>query len=367
MNEWTVDWKVILNGNDISQDLRPYLMNISATDKAGISSDSCSLSLDDRAGQIKLPSAGHRLSVILEGKKVFEGVTDQPVSSSNRSGGQKLSIKAKGFDERSPVKQPLFFHKDEATLEEFLQGAAKKAGFNIKVDPAFKEIFRDYWSANGESFHSIGQRYAKELNGAFKIRDKTAVLLPLGADNELPIIKCTYPGNIITWRLKPRDLRRAFTGSSVRYVDREKGKVVEIKRPYKEEEIEDPALKDPVLNAIRSTVKDEDQAKELLKARESQSKREKASGSITINFEPEVQAEALCTVEGIKQGIDGKYRVESRTHKASRGGGATTTLSVKDPQDGAGKREGAKTTTPTKKPALTGDGLNRNGRTGTQQ
>ncbi|QUS57768.1 phage late control D family protein [Pseudovibrio brasiliensis] len=277
MSKWTVDWSVNLNGDDISQDLRPYLLSISTTDKAGLSSDSCNLVLDDRGGQIKLPSAGHRLSVLLEGKKVFQGITDQPVSSSNRSGGQKLSIKAKGFDERSPFKQPLFFHKDDATLVEFLEDAAKKAGFNIKVDPAFKKIFRDYWSANGESFHSIGERYAKELNGAFKIRDKTAVLLPLGADNGLPLIKCTHPGNIINWRLKPRDLRRAFTGSAVRYVDREKGKVVEVKRPYKEEEIEDPALKQPVLNAIRSTVKDEDQAKELLKAREGQGKREKAS------------------------------------------------------------------------------------------
>ncbi len=362
MSKWTVDWSVILNGDDISQDLRRYLMTISATDKAGFSSDSCSLTLDDRKGQIKLPSAGHRLSVLLEGKKVFEGITDQPPSSGGRSVGRKLTLKAKGFDERSPVKQPLSFHKDDATLEEFLQDAAKKAGFNIKVDPAFKGIFRDYWSANGESFHAIGQRYAKELNGAFKIRDKTAVLLPLGADNGLPTIKCTYPGNIINWRIKPRDLRRAFTGASVRYLDRDEGKVKEVKRPYKEEEIDDP-----VLNAIRSTVKDESQALELIKARESQAQREKASGSVSIDIEPEAQAEALCIVEGVRQGIDGSYRIESRTHRASRGSGATTTLSLKDPQDGAGKREGAKPKTPTAKPAQTGDGLNRNGRTGTQQ
>ncbi|SDR01684.1 hypothetical protein [Pseudovibrio sp. Tun.PSC04-5.I4] len=364
MSKWIVDWSVLINGEDISQDLRPYLMNISATDKAGFSSDGCSLALDDRAGQIKLPSAGHKLIVKLEGQKIFEGITDRPDSSGSRSGGQKLAIKAKGFDERSKVKQPLFFHKDDATLEGFMKVAAKKAGFEIKVDPAFKEIFRDYWPANGESFLALGQRYAKEHNGAFKIRDKVAVLLPLGAANGLPVIKCTRPGNIISWRIKPRDLKRVFSGGSARYVDREKGEVVEVKRPYKADEIEDTAL-----NAIRSTASDEKQALEQIKARESQGQREKASGTITIDLAPNAQAEGLCQVEGIKTGIDGTYRIESRTHKASRGSGATTALSLKDPQDGAGKREGKKAATPSPEPAPkpSGDGLNRNGRTGTQQ
>ncbi|SDR00121.1 late control D family protein [Pseudovibrio sp. Tun.PSC04-5.I4] len=369
MSNWIVDWAVSINGEDISQNLRPYLMSISATDKAGYSSDSCSLVLDDRAGQIKLPSAGSKLVVMLEGKKIFEGITDRPASSGSRSSGQKLTIKAKGFDERSPVKQPLFFHKDDASLGDFLQTAAKKAGFTIKVDPAFKDVIRDYWGASGESFLALGQRYAKELQGAFKIRDKVAVLLPLGAENKLPGIKCTKPGNIISWQIKPRDLKRVFSGGSARYLDRKKGKVAVVKRPYKADEIGDSAAEteDVVFNAIRSTSNDESQVQEVLKAREKQGQREKASGTITIDLAPEAQAEGLCQVEGIKTGIDGTYRIDSRTHKASRGGGATTTLSLKDPQDGAGKREGKKAVTPKPKPKPVGDGLNRNGTTGTQQ
>ncbi len=362
MSNWEVDWKVTIDGEDISPGLSEYLESITATDKAESTSDTCSITLRDE-GKIRLPQPGSELVVHLEGKKVFEGITDIPNFSLNRSGGGHLKISAKGFDERSKVKQPLKFHQDNSTLEDFMKKAARKAGFEIEIHPDLAKIKRDYWRANGISFAGLGNALARELFGAFKIRGKKAVFLPLGVENDLSLIQAKRPGNIISVNMKPRTLRRVFSSGSARYLNRERGGVQEIKEDFDEEDL--PENPD---NALRHIIADEETAKRTLKARRQQSKREKGSGTIVLNLTPEAQAEALCQVSGVRAGIDGTYRIDSRTHRASRGRGATTSLSLKEPDERAGKDKRKSKVIPKPKPVESyGDGLNRNGTTGTQK
>ncbi len=55
---WKTQWTVLIDGQDVSSKMANYLEQITVTDKAGASSDSCSLTLDDAGGQIKLPQPG---------------------------------------------------------------------------------------------------------------------------------------------------------------------------------------------------------------------------------------------------------------------------------------------------------------------
>lgn len=335
---WNVNWSVLVDGSDKTEAMRPYLIDISVEDKAGSASDACALSFDDAGGQVRLPRAGAGVRVVLEGIPVFEGTVDSVMSSGSRDQGRKLKVKAKGFDARGKIIEPQRFNLDDATLQDFLGTAAEHAGLSVSVDPDLAKVARDYWSAEGESLVHLGQRLARELHGTFKIRGAKAVLAKRGVDRGLPTILGTVgdrdAGNVLAWDIAPITTRRVFTRARVAYFDRASA-------THKFEETGftlDRDLPDSV-NFIRAPVRNAAQAKAVGKAREAEAAREAGEGSVEIDLEPMAQAEALFVLQGARAGVDGTYRIVSVTHRATRSGGSTTRLELKQPHGGAGRDE----------------------------
>lgn len=337
---WTVDWRVIVDGSDVSVNMRPYLLDIEVTDKDGTASDTCSLTFDDTDGQVMLPESGAKVRIFLQGAQVFSGTVDSVRSSGSRGGGRTLKVTAKGFDSRGKVKEAQGFHKDDATLQDFLDQAAKNAGLaGVKIGGDLGSIRRDYWAADGESFLQIGQKLARELDATFKIRagdgGDIAVLQPRD-ETPLAAVAGIVGVNVISWDIEPFAGRKAFTKAKVRYFDRKEA-------AFKTEEVTlDKGGDAPeATNLVRTTAADKDQAKAIGKARKSESERESGGGSVEMDLTVAAQAEAPFTLVGARPGVDGTYRITSVRHSASRSGGATTSLELKQPQDGAGKDDRA--------------------------
>ena len=332
---WKTEWAVEIDGQDVSSKMANYLEQITVTDKAGASSDSCSLTLDDAGGQIKLPQPGGKVVVRLNGVQVFSGVIDSVKSSGNRSGGRSLSVSAKGFDVKGKAKQPQRLHQDEGTVGDFLKKLGQKAGFEMKIDPALANIARDYIAADGESLLHIGEKLARELGATFKLRGPMAVLAKHGQDFGLPMISGLFSpdgsGNLISWDIEPLSTRTVFKSVEVPYVDRKKG----LPLIYKTDAGKAGERAEAV-NLVRSVAHDENQAKDIAEARKAQIEREGGKGRVTLDLMPEAQAEAQFQLKGTRAGVDGTYRIVSVTHSASRSGGATTDLELQQPQDGAG-------------------------------
>lgn len=328
---WIVSWQVFVDGEDRSEGMRPYLMEIEVSDKEGQTGDTCRLVFDDSNGQLKLPAKNSSIRVRLEGAQVFEGLVDSVRSQGARGSGRTLSVAAKGFDTRGKAKELQAFHMDDATLSDFLGEAGKSAGFSVKVDPKFAEITRDYWSAEDESFIALGQRLAKELHGTFKIRGNQAVLASRDRD-DLPIVEALIAdsgGNVIRWDIEPFTGRPAASKARATWFDRKSAS-------YKSREIDIEGLDSDATIYARDLAADEDQAGLSAEARKGEAERESGSGSIELDLAPEAQAEGQCRLRGARSGVDGLYRITSATHRATRSGGATTSLSVKQPSDGAG-------------------------------
>ncbi len=335
---WNVEWKVIVDGNDMTDAMRPYLLDIEITDKDGAASDACSLTFDDTDGQTILPPDGAKVRVYLEGQQKFAGTVDSVKSSGTRGGGRTLKVNAKGFDSRGKVKEPQGFHKDDAELGDFFSEAAKNAGLSgVLVSEKLANIQREYWSAENESFLQLGQRLAREYHATFKIRSgaggDVAVLVPRD-ESILPAVRgnAGVGGNIISWDISPITGRKVYTKGKVKYFDRETA-------TFKVEEVEfdlDRDLPDAA-NVARVTAADQAQAKSVGEARKSESKREGGDGSVEMDLTVEAQAEAPFILSGTRPGVDGTYRIVSVRHKASRSGGSTTSLELKQPEGGAGK------------------------------
>lgn len=332
---WKTQWSVVVDGKDVSSQMANYLETITVTDKAGASSDSCALKLDDTGGAIRLPEPGGSVVVGLDGVQVFAGIIDSVKSSGSRSSGRSLSVSAKGFDVNGKAKEPQRIHQDEGTVGDFLKTLAKKAGFDMKVDPALGDIARDYIAANSESLLHVGEKLARELGGTFKLRENLAVLARHGADFGLPKItgqfKTSQSGNLISWDIEPLSTRAVFKDITVSYFDWKKGLPVDFKASAGK-----AGEKAEAGNLVRSIASDEAQAKDIAEGRKQQIEREGGKGRVTLDLTPEAQAEALFQLRGTRAGVDGTYRIVGVTHKANRSGGATTELELQQPQDGAG-------------------------------
>ncbi|NDV88815.1 late control D family protein [Aurantimonas aggregata] len=334
---WKVAWSVLIDGQDVTANMRPFLTDISVSDKDGTASDSCSLSFDDSGGQALLPQDGARVIIALEGAQIFEGTVDSVRSAGSRGGGRMLSVTAKGFDAKGKVKDGQRWHMDDATLQEALGKAAEMGGLaGVVLDPAFAAIRRPYWSPDGETFLGWGQKLARELGATFKIRGDRAVLAKRGqglsaAGGAMPTVLARIPGNVISWEISPVANRGRYKRATVRFFDRENA-------TFRTEEVTVEGVEGvEASDAVQTDAADADQAKGIAEARGRESEREGGGGTIEMDLAVEAQAEGTVILAGARPGIDGTYRIVGVTHKATRSGGATTSLEIKQPTGEAGK------------------------------
>jgi phage protein D len=327
-------WDVLVDGVSQKESLSNYLIDISVTDKEGQTADSCSMTLDDSNGQLKLPRIGARLVVKFMGVLVFKGALDAPKSSGGKNQGRLLKVMAKSVANQEKAKEPQTLHGDDQTLGDFMGRMAEKAGFDLTVDDELASHFRNYWSADAKSFLAFGEQIARELNATFKVRDDKAVLAkrgngksPSGAD--LPTIEAVYGKNLVSWNVTPAQPRPVFAKTAVRYFDRAEAKVKEVVETHDTSD-------DKVARMIRTLAPDKAQAKEIAKARGGEQDRQKGEGSVVIEPEPSAQVEGLIKLSGCRAGVDGTYRITEITHSGSKNPGNKTQIQFKEPQDGAG-------------------------------
>lgn len=328
-DKWQVDWSVTIGGQDLTSAWRPVLQSISVTDQAGEASDSCSLELDDSAGQIRLPSKRSPVQVRINGAKVFGGFVETVQSSASRSAGRVLRVQAKGFDTGGKAKEPQRFHMDDTDLGGFLGQLAERSGLSVKVDPQLAAIAQDYWAADGDSLISAGQRLARKYGATFKIRGDQAVFAAQGAQ-ALGVTEAVYGQNLKEWSITPREPRRQFAGGRAQWFDRASA-------AFKSKDLDFGALDIPALNVLRSTFTDEGEADAVLDARGRENDREGGAGSVKLLLTLSAVVEGICRVSGARAGVDGDYVISSINHTASRSGGSATALELKQPGAGAGK------------------------------
>jgi phage protein D len=103
--------QILVNGNDISTRLSPYLISVQVIDKLGGGSDECNIELDDRNAELQIPPDGAELQVCLgwmgEGPRLTDygresaaggqGILQTPPAGEAPWGGPGLELVFDGF------------------------------------------------------------------------------------------------------------------------------------------------------------------------------------------------------------------------------------------------------------------------------
>lgn len=346
-------FSVTVGGNDITGVLNPFLISLSVTDKAGSSSDTAEIELDDRLNQIMFPQVGAKIEIALgwapaPPTTIFRGTVDDVNWSLSRGGGQTITVSAKGVDttDKGKAKQPQQKHFDNKKLPDLLKEAGKDAGItDVKVHPDLQSVTIPYEAMSDESFIAFGERVARSVGATFKVSQDRAVVVPRNSGQsatgkELPTIVAAKGVNLHTAKISPVLGRSRYKKTKVRYYDQKEAK-------YKEIEVETAIEGGTTTHTQKSTEADEDGAKRKAKSDAKDSEREAGSGSVTIEGNIEAQPEGTCQIAGTRPGVDGTYKIEEVKHSYKRGGGFTTDLTLKKPDEKTGKDGRAKAKTGT--------------------
>lgn len=325
--------KVMVGGNDVTSRFTPRLLDLSVERSAGKASDSANLKLANPNGSVLMPSDRAPVEIHIAGHWVFSGFVTEVECHVSRS-GRTISIVASSVDQGAKAKEPMLRHKDDASFEDVAKEFGEKAGLNVEVIGSIADTERAYWVQQNESFVSWGQRMAREIGATFKVIGDRAFF---AARNEglsvsgrpLTPIPARWGDNLLSASLRPIVSRPRFKTVKVSYFDIAKGEKVE-------EEFETGI--DDVDAALRQlvTAADKQQAKDRAGALGKESDREKGQGDVEIVGDARAEPEAVCNVTGVAPGADGAYRIDTVSHRVSKGSGFTTSLGLRQPHDGAG-------------------------------
>jgi phage protein D len=344
-------FQISVGGTDVTETFDPILQQLQVEDHSGESTDRAMVTLADVDGAILLPSVGDSVNILLGWKiaggltQVFDGIVDEVASRGGRGAGRLLVVKAHGFDTGGKAKEPQQFHKDNASLQDFLSQAAGNAGLSFQAEGSVGGIQRPYWVAGTESFIHLGQRIAHEVGAVFKIEGTQAYMWPLntplqaagsGGGNVTAIWgEGNDTGNLIEWDISPIVGRPQYAQTSARWFDHTTATWKEVTQSIGGIG-SDYASDYAATHTHRQTRADAGEATTTAAANAAISTREAGTGIVTIVGQPAAFCEGSCTVSGVRAGVDGTYRIAGVRHELNRSSGFITQLELKQPGGGAG-------------------------------
>lgn len=308
------------------------ITKIGVSTKVGTHTDSATLEIDDREGQIVLPEKGAPCLIALGWvgggtRQVFEGTIDEVKSSGSRSSGRMLSVTAKGVDTTGRAKEGQQRFWDNSTVQQILVDAGAHAGITMEIDPALGPLPRTYFDARDESFIAIGERLAREVGANFRVTGNRAIFsLRNGMYDGLVIARWTddpATANLHSWDISPDLGRPQFDTVRARWYDMQAAAWNMLDRGTR-----------ATVGAIfphRFAKADETESDQQNASDEATTERDSGEGSITIEGDTAAIPDGLCWLQGTREGVDGYYRIESVNHDYARSGGFTTKLSLKQP------------------------------------
>jgi phage protein D len=325
---------VFIEGVNIMLTLRRVLQRVNVTDRAGTSSDTATLMIDDKDGLVAFPRHNAKITIYMGFRElgvaqVFSGTIDEVRSTGGRS-GTYIEVSAKGLDTSGKAKEPQQRHFDNMTIEAMIRAAGAHAGItDIRIDPDIGTITRNYEHMDDESFIAFGERLARELGGTFKIRNDAAIMVRKNANkapsgDTLPPIVAARGENLHSWDITPYIGRARYKEIRVRYYDRDQARHDEV---VVETEIEGSRA----IAVGRFEAPNRQTAEEMANALKSESERGSGVGKIIIEGNAAAQPEAACILTGARISVTGAYVISGVEHTYSRSSGFVTKLHLAHP------------------------------------
>ncbi|MBB6191496.1 hypothetical protein FHS51_001723 [Sphingobium wenxiniae] len=323
------DWRVTLDGKDLTDRLRPRLISLSLSEKRGDEADELDIALHDSDGLLAIPKEGALLRVSLgwrQGRDVTIGLVDKgsfKVDDVTHSGPPDvIRIRARSADFTSEIRNRREQSWHETTLGTVLSDVAGRNGLTPRIASDLAAVAVPSISQSRESDIAFLRRLGRENDAVATVKDGHLIFARKGAGaaasgKALPSLTLTRRnGDGHSWQRQKRDGQEGVTASW-----HDKGAA---KRKSTTVGKKDGAKK------LRKIYADEDSARRAASAENDRLKRAPATLDLKLALgRPDAYPEARVTVAGFKDEIDGAtWLITEVTHSLDKGGGYVTALKM---------------------------------------
>jgi phage protein D len=329
------DFCVIADGKDITELLRDRLLSIRTTDKPGLESDECEISVDDRDGKVAFPKKGATLEVSL-------GYV-----------GKKLTFIGKYCVDEIEISGPpqtLVMRGKPANIAATMKGQRRFAWENVKLADIVGDIARrNKWQALcsivadvprieqlNESDMNFITRLADLYGATATVKDGKLIVATRGegksgSGKDLPEISLKRD-DLASFSFTFPD-RNLYGEAQASYHNNKTGEL-EVVKLQNQNAPEDVAA---TTHAARHTYPTKEAATAAAKANLNTLNRATMTGRIELeNGRADIGAEKWVKFDGVKQDVNGTYLIESVEQQFSKASWITS-FSINAGNGGKGK------------------------------
>lgn len=323
------DWRVTLDGEDLSDRLRSRLVSLSLSEKRGDEADQLDIVLTDHDGGLAIPPEGAVLKLQLgwkQGRDVIVGLVDKgsfKVDDVSHSGPpDQITIRARAADFTSAIRNRRDKSWKDTTLGAVLRDVAGRNGLTARIAPALASIALKSVTQSRESDIAFLRRLGRENDAVATIKDKNLIFAAKGAGQTstgktLPTLTIRRDqGGTHNWQRQKRDGQAGVTAN---WHDKKSAK-----RQTLTVGDQDGAKK------LRKVYPDEASARRAANAERDRLKRAPATLDLKLALgRADAIPEARVQVSGYKDEIDAAaWLISEVSHRLEKAGGFTTDLKM---------------------------------------
>ncbi len=178
----TPQFKVVIDGTDITNKIKPRLMNLTLTDNRGFNADQIELQLDDSDGLLTMPRRGTTMRVWLgwKGAPLIDKGSFTVDELEHAGAPDTLTITGRSVDFRESlnVKKERSFHGKK--LSNIIDTIAKNNGLFSVLSTSLKDEVIDHIDQTNESDAAFLVRLAKQFDTIPTVKDGRLLFVRAG-------------------------------------------------------------------------------------------------------------------------------------------------------------------------------------------
>jgi len=317
-------WRVVLDGQDLTDRFRPRLLELSLCEARGGEADQLDLQIHDHDGRMALPRRGVELSVAIGWHDA--GLIDKgtfKVDEVEHSGSPDvITIRARSADLTHSMRTRRERSWHDVTLGAVVRTLAGEHGLQARIAPALAGIAIPHLDQTGESDVNLLTRLGQRHDAVATVKAGALLFMPIGS------------GTTASGEPLPGAVLRRRDGDRHRFsqVDRDKYSGVRAFWHHKAGASRKSVLVGESGDAkrLRDTYSNEAEARQQADAEWKRLQRGAAQLSYSLALgRADLYPEQKIRVEGFKAEIDGTgWLVSKVTHRITGSGGFTSDLEL---------------------------------------
>ena len=180
----TPDFKIEVNGKDVTDNVKKHLANLNLKDEAGDTTDELTLNFDNL---FKRPKYEDKIKIWLGYKESGLYYCGAFLVQTTEKNQNSLRVRATSTNFTTEIKKKRNRSYENISLCDLVKKVADRNSLKYKCD--FNDVFFKHLSQTDESDLNLLNRIAKMYNATFNIKNDTLIFIKKRGDNNLPIFE----------------------------------------------------------------------------------------------------------------------------------------------------------------------------------